>query len=36
MIHYFEVLLVLCAVVFFPVYIYWAWELVEWVKKLFS
>jgi hypothetical protein len=36
MIHFFEGVFLFTALMFFPVYVYWTWEVVVWIKKLFS
>ena len=36
MIHYFEAVFIFTALMFFPIYLYWIWEVTVWIKKLFS
>lgn len=36
MIPFFEVVLAFSALMMFPLYLYWVWEVVVFVKKLFS
>jgi hypothetical protein len=36
MIHYFEAVLIFTALMFFPIYIYWIWEVTVSIRKLFS